>query len=408
MKHIFSFTISHKLAQALICLCFLLQANYSLVQAGNVSADSAESSEEDEEEQHSASPAGAPSAVPVATPAPSGEESTGATQSSPAIAPPPQQSPAAPAGTPEVATPPATIEQPIKASPAAASATPPAPVKKPAVNTGTKAPAPVITGMRPIPNINYAGTKLASQTMDIYQPVGVTKPTPVVVWIHGGSWLGGSKNDCRANFLVTAGFTTVSINYRLSTEAPFPAQIVDCKMAILYLRKHAKELNIDPSRIGVWGASAGGHLAALLGTTGDSSSWDKELKKVGASAKVQAVCDWCGPSDLREMNRKLATKEVTKAQVEPIFKLLANRCTAEWLAAASPVTFATPGAPPFLIMHGDKDSTVPVDQSRYLHNLLKSKNVDSTLYVLRGAGHTFESPINARIVLEFFKRTLQS
>ncbi|MBY0548265.1 MAG: alpha/beta hydrolase [Candidatus Obscuribacterales bacterium] len=380
-----------------------------MVEAGSVSTDSAESSSEEEEEEDPGAKSGSGSVPAKAAPV-SLSAGNATTTTSPTPSPVVPQEPMAPiAPESPTAVAPSAAAPPARQKVTPADMAPTTPKKTTTAETAAKkAPTFVVTGMRPIQNINYAGTKSQSQTMDIYQPLGVAKPSPVVVWIHGGSWLGGSKASCPATFLVSAGFTTVSINYRLSGEAPFPAQILDCKMAILYLRKHAKELNIDPSRIGVWGASAGGHLAALLGTTGDSSSWDKDLKKVGVSAKVQAVCDWCGPTDLREMNRKLATKEISRGQVEPIFKLLANRCTAEWLTAASPVTFATPDAPPFLIMHGDRDGTVPVDQSRYLHNLLKSKKVDSTLYVLKGAGHSFESPVNARIVLEFFKRTLQS
>lgn len=403
MKHSFSFNGSGRIAKALLCVCFLLTASCSLVQASSVSADSSESTEEEEEEP--VAKPGAEAVPATASPASFGGGNT-ASPTPPSVL----QEPLSPLG-PEspAAVAPEQAGNPTPQTVTTPSIAPTTPKKAPTAEPTVKKAAPVVvTGMRPIQNINYAGTKSQSQTMDIYQPLGVAKPTPVVIWIHGGSWLSGSKDGCPATFLVSAGFTTVSINYRLSSEAPFPAQILDCKMAILYLRKNAKQLNIDPSRIGVWGASAGGHLAAMLGTTGDSSSWDKDLKKLGASAKVQAVCDWCGPTDLRDMNRKLATREVTKEQVDPIFKLLANRCTAEWLTAASPVAFATPSAPPFLIMHGDQDGTVPVDQSRYLHNLLKSKKVDSTLYVLKGAGHSFESPVNARIVLEFFKRTLQS
>lgn len=265
-----------------------------------------------------------------------------------------------------------------------------------------------VTSMRTIKNVFYTGTKSPSQSMDIYLPEGPKDPSPVIVWIHGGSWLSGSKEECPPKLFVSSGFAAVSINYRLSPEAAYPAQLYDCKNAIYYLRLHAKELHIDPSRIGVWGASAGGHLAALLGTTGDLKSWESPGHKPGTTSQVQAVCDWCGPSDLRDMHRKVAEKKVTLAQVQPVYKLLANRVTPDWLTAASPVSYVNQRTPPFLIMHGDKDATVPVDQSRYFHRVLKTRNVDSTLYVLKGAGHLISGPENARIVLEFFKRVLHA
>lgn len=268
--------------------------------------------------------------------------------------------------------------------------------------------AATVTGMRTLKNIFYTGAKSNSQSMDIYLPDGSKKPAPVIVWIHGGSWSGGSKEECPPVYFVSSGFAAVSINYRLSQEAAYPAQLYDCKSAIHYLRQHAKDLNIDAARIGVWGASAGGHLAALLGTTGNVSSWETPGHKPGASSKVQAVCNWCGPSDLRDMHRKLATKQVTLSQVEPIYRLLANRVTPDWLTAASPISYVSAKTPPFLIMHGDQDATVPVDQSRYFHQVLKTRKIDSTLYVLKGAGHSFSSSDNARIVLEFFKRVLQA
>jgi acetyl esterase/lipase len=126
------------------------------------------------------------------------------------------------------------------------------------------------------------------------------KPMPVIVWIHGGAWIGGSKDSGIPLLLPFAkrGYFCASISYRFSKEAKFPAQIEDCKCAIRFLRAKAKEFNIDTERIGVWGESAGGHLAAMLGTAGDVKEFEGSGGWEGFSSRVSAVCDWFGPSDL--------------------------------------------------------------------------------------------------------------
>ena len=145
----------------------------------------------------------------------------------------------------------------------------------------------------------YAKVDGRELKLDVYWDETAEGTMPLIVCVHGGGWTEGSKDWCPALRMVKSGYVAASINYRLSQHAPFPAQIHDCKAAIRWLRAHAKDYHIDPKRIGVWGGSAGGHLVALLGTTGGN----KELEgSVGGnmeqSSRVQAVCDFFGPTDL--------------------------------------------------------------------------------------------------------------
>jgi acetyl esterase/lipase len=133
------------------------------------------------------------------------------------------------------------------------------------------------------------------RTLDLYVP-NSDRPLPLLIWVHGGGWRGGNKQNPKALRFLTRGYAVASVNYRLSDMAPFPAQIQDCKAAVRYLRSIAKENNIDPDRFGAWGESAGGHLVALLGTC-EETAFDETPPAKRLSARVQAVCDWYGPSD---------------------------------------------------------------------------------------------------------------
>jgi acetyl esterase/lipase len=241
--------------------------------------------------------------------------------------------------------------------------------------------------------------------MHILRPkVAPKESMPVLVWIHGGGWSGGNKDS--GIFLLSPyanrGYFCATIEYRLSGEATFPAQIEDCKCAIRFLRAKAKQFNLDPDRIGVWGASAGGHLVALLGT----SASVKELEGKGGwpeySSRVQAVCDFCGPTDLAALAGK------SKGANNPIAKLLGGAPVDQMqkAALANPITHVTREAPPFLIVHGEKDTLVVPTQSELLRDALKKAGVPVTLYIAPGQGHGLGGPEISRLVQEFFDRQL--
>ena len=230
------------------------------------------------------------------------------------------------------------------------------------------------------------------------------KPMPVLVYIFGGGWQHGDRNQGLRPLsrFAARGYFCVSIDYRLSDQAIFPAQIEDCKCAIRFVRAHAKEYNLDSQRIGVWGGSAGGHLSALLGTSGGV----KELEGKGGwpefSSAVQAVCATAPPTDFVTWGDDVQP---------PVVKLLGGPVKEhkELAAQASPITYVHKGMPPFLLMHGDKDDKVPLSQSESLAAALRKAGADVTLHVVKGHGHApFGAPELAKMVDEFFDMHLKN
>ncbi len=249
-----------------------------------------------------------------------------------------------------------------------------------------------------------------AHAMDIYLPTNAKKPMPVILWIHGGAWLVGSKEDTPAVFFMKSGFAVASINYRFSNSAIYPAQLYDVKAAVRWLRANAAEYHFAPKKIAVFGNSAGGQLAAMLGTTGDITNLEGTLGNPKQSSKVEAVVDWCGPTDL------LTIGEQAKADNElqlndpkgPVAKLLGGLPSKkqELAALASPVTFITNDDPPFLIMHGDRDRVVPIEQSSTFYEVLKAARVPVEYHVVKNGQHNFFSAENLQIVETFLKKTL--
>ncbi|MEE8414581.1 MAG: alpha/beta hydrolase [Dehalococcoidales bacterium] len=228
--------------------------------------------------------------------------------------------------------------------------------------------------------------------LDLYLPAEVTEPLPVIVWIHGGAWRMGDKEGNTGRKppvdIMDQGYVFASINYRLSHEAIFPAQIHDCKAAIRWLRAHSKEYYIDPERIGVWGSSAGGHLAALLGTSIGISELEGSGGNPQYSSSVQAVCDFFGPNDFVRMSEMKG--ELEKESPESLViggPLLEN---ADKVIQANPITYINKTSPPFLIVHGDSDVVVPLDQSQIFYEALLKADVEAGLYIVPNAGHGFE------------------
>jgi acetyl esterase/lipase len=206
---------------------------------------------------------------------------------------------------------------------------------------------------------------------------------PAVIFVHGGGWQSGDKTTSVNNPLAMAGFFTISINYRLTDEAVFPAQIEDVKTAIRWLRAHAAEYHVNPDCIGIWGSSAGGHLAALAGTSGDVAALDGNGQWPGYSSRVQAVVDYYGPTDLLQMH---GSHDLPNA---PEAKLLGGPVQTRVDAAreANPLAYITPDDPPFLIFHGENDTTVPISQSELLHSALLNAGVLTEFVRVKNSGH---------------------
>jgi acetyl esterase/lipase len=232
---------------------------------------------------------------------------------------------------------------------------------------------------------------------------------PVLIYIHGSAWFKDNKDLAIARLIATAqqGYFGATIQVRTSGEAVFPAQIEDAKCAVRYLRAKAKDYHIDTNRMGVWGDSSGGHLSALVGTTADV----KELEGKGGwpefSSRVSAVCAMCPAIDFLSPD----WPERHNAPNGPAFKLLGGdprKDKAELANKASPLTYITKDSPPFFIVHGDNDTTVPYTQGELLLNALKKAGVKATLYTVKGGNHGSVHQQDKIVVKEFFDKQLKN
>jgi acetyl esterase/lipase len=232
--------------------------------------------------------------------------------------------------------------------------------------------------------------------LDLYRPEDVAMETacPLIVWIHGGGWSAGSKEEPRGLQQVRRGYALASVEYRLSDEAKFPAPLEDCKAAVRWLQVHADEYGLDADRMGVWGGSAGGHLASLIGATKGMPASDGGLEPLGPPVDVEAVCSWYGPTDFLRMDDRPGAM-VHLAADSPESRLLGAPVTErpDLVALASPMTYLTEARasklPAFLLMHGTADSIVIYEQSEAFHAALEAVDADSTLVLLAGLEHGF-------------------
>jgi acetyl esterase/lipase len=206
------------------------------------------------------------------------------------------------------------------------------------------------------------------------------------------------------------GYAVASIEYRLSPEAKWPAQIFDCKAAVRFLRANAKRYNLDPGRFGVWGDSAGGHLAAMVGVSGGVKELEGDLGNPGVSSSVQAVCDWYGPTDLTVIQK------TPNNAVGPVSQLIGGPIAEnlEKARTASPINYVTRNTPAFLIMHGDQDETVPINQSELLNEALQKAGAWVKFVRVQGAKHGgpdfagFNNPTILTMIEQFFDEHLQA
>jgi acetyl esterase/lipase len=258
---------------------------------------------------------------------------------------------------------------------------------------------------------NLAYGPHARHKLDLYIPAGASPPRPLVVWIHGGGWQGGDKYPANQTpILVQAGFAVASINYRLSSDATYPGQIHDCKAAVRWLRANAATYNLDPSRVGAWGSSAGGHLSALVGTTGGNAELEGDVGgNLAYSSRVRAAADYFGPTDFFTMggNHDSCTSPESRLLGECLGLIKQNMNDPNWAFWVDRVRDCgayyqvSPDDPPFHIAHGSADNTVPPGQSQQLYDALLAAGVPATLRIVPGAGHglpTSEQPF----VRDFF------
>ncbi len=254
-------------------------------------------------------------------------------------------------------------------------------------------------------DIDYVGKGNPRQTLDLLiPPARAEGKRPLVVFIHGGGWRAGRKEDGLGviRTISAGGYVTASINYRLTPEAAWPAQIHDCKAAIRFLRGNAAKYGIDPERIGVIGISAGGHLVSMLGTSGGVRALEGELGAFpGTSSRVQCVVNFFGPTNFLSFYGKNTTPARIR-DADMIGPLLGREegVVQANAKAASPVSWISEDDAPFLTAHGTKDRLVPYAQAQEIDGALAQAGVESHLIEMTGAGHGFDSPdLNRRIKL---------
>jgi len=316
---------------------------------------------------------------------------------------PPQsnaETPASPTPTPTPAPTPSPTPAPTP--------TPPTPSPTPVAASCSKTHATLQAGTTPIAactsaqydvltNQPYASG--GSHLFDLYKPRGATEPLPLVIWIHGGSWRYLDKSTLElAQPLICNGYAVASIDYRLSTEAIFPAQIYDVKAAVRYLRANATLYGLQPNRIAVFGSSAGGHLSALAGTSGGVT--DLESLQMGhstTSSRVQAVVDWFGHTDIEQLDAQTIAQGCPAdtanhsgaGSLESLFlgcTVGDPACSAQ-ARRANPITYVSSDDPPVLIMHGATDCRVPRGQSVLLFDALQAGDRCVSMFTLSNAGH---------------------
>jgi acetyl esterase/lipase len=242
-------------------------------------------------------------------------------------------------------------------------------------------------GVRILRDWTYATVGGEDLQLDLYLPDSYAKPLPLIVWIHGGGWVTGERSPCPVAVLATRGYAVASISYRLARgDAVFPAPLHDCKAAIRWLRTNAWRFGCDPDRIGVFGPSAGGHLAALLGTTGDDPTLEGTEGVTGVSSRVQAVCALFAATDLVHLEEV----EDDHWRINLVAKALLHGPPSkhpELAAAASPITHVSKDDAPFLLIHGLADEMIPPAQSERMHQTLTQAGVASDLRLIEGMPH---------------------
>jgi acetyl esterase/lipase len=254
--------------------------------------------------------------------------------------------------------------------------------------------------MKEIIDIVYKTIDDISLKLDLFLPDN-NENSPLVLWIHGGAWMMGDRKWCGMQGQLKRGYAVASIDYRLSTVSPFPACIIDCKYALAFLRKNENKYPIDVSRICVAGDSAGGHLAALMGVTAGHSEWEPEE----ADCSVQAVIDFYGQISFKDEKKSSDDDNV----IETLFGVPVNTPKGLMIGAtASPLTYINGKEPPFLIIHGDQDDIVPIEQSYLLRNELEKYSQKNSMYTVFGGGHGFNCPAVESIVNSFLDYHLKN
>ena len=260
-----------------------------------------------------------------------------------------------------------------------------------------------------VKNIEFANVDGHSLKLDLYLPK--EKDAPLVVYIHGGGWRAGSKDKCPVTWLTDHGMAVASISYRLTDKATFPAQIHDCKAAVRWLRANADQYGYSTDKVGVTGSSAGGHLAALMGTSGDVKALEGDVGgNLDYSSRVDAVVDYYGATDFVLRSKTQPHRANKEGSV--VYRLLGGGADkkVELAKQASAAFHVTEDDPPFLVIHGDKDNTVLIDQSQRIQEVYEQAGLPLELIVIKGGGHggnQFYKGDPRERAIEFFAKHLK-
>ncbi|MEI7436737.1 MAG: alpha/beta hydrolase [bacterium] len=263
-----------------------------------------------------------------------------------------------------------------------------------------------MTPFKAISDLEYSCPGGIPLLLDLYLPLHARRPAAAVLWVPGGGW-GHCDRKTAPLVLLEHGFVMASLMYRTTSQAVAPANIHDCKAAVRWLRANAAQHGIDPHRIGAWGSSAGGHLVALLGTTDGMPDLEGNGENAGQSSAVQAVCDFCGPTDLAQM----AAPDIQERHphLEGILEAYLGGPVTRYQKLArlvSPLSHVSARCAPMLIVHGEADGTVPVGESRMFYKALQAAGADAVLHVLPEVGHGWDARLTDDLVVSFFKTKL--
>ena len=240
-----------------------------------------------------------------------------------------------------------------------------------------------------VADVKFAQVGSRNLLLDIYQPVNRSGPAPLVVWVHGGAWRAGTRASVPITELTDHGYAVASVDYRLSVEATFPAQVHDIKAAIRFLRANSDSYDFDPRQFTIAGASAGGHLAALVGVSNQVDALEGAVgKDLKVSSDVQAIVSFYGASNLETILSQ-STPHGLSVRVPALQMLLAGQPTNEPALArlASPVAHVDASDPPLLLIHGDQDPQMPINQSHELHGAYLGVAASSSFHVVYGGAH---------------------
>lgn len=268
-----------------------------------------------------------------------------------------------------------------------------------------------VQNQRVYKNISFAKADDHELLLDLYMPIKTSNPN-LVVYIHGGGWSGGSKNGCSLKYLTKYGYAVASISYRLTDVAIFPAQIHDCKAAVRWLRAHGDKYGFQTKEIVVSGSSAGGQLAALMGTSAGIEALEGSLgEHLNQSSRVQGVIDFYGATDFVLRSKTQPSRANDVGSVVYLYLGGGADKKVELAKLASAAYHVTQDDPPMLVFHGDQDETVLIDQSEKIVEVYTKAGLPMDYHVLKGAGHggkRFHGPETRDAILGFLEKVFKS